>query len=353
LKQFPAQLVQIHFNQTTIILKFFSVTLFTSLCASQDLFTTERKWNITNLFVENYGHICSQIKTIPGSASFDQDRKQRLLENSRHIISSDFECFELALKDLHKRPQLLNLLYLIKGRDEVIIQNAAKFVYGEKIEDNEYKKIHIYVQDQWHKGIFDLKQNNTFAKISLKNDESDPNNPLKNAITLYQKIANIFYTYVNEESFLSEKSGRSNLMAHVRNEKVLAIQKFCNLYFNPTIVERFTRNVTEYVNTDIKKKEMELQNKFTESMKEKSRKNKKEKSDRFSKLLQLGTTFYKSLINQTFDEANIELYTYRKSLILYCQYLQQLLESTRPQDYENLFNQTKTLQTNAILLLPP
>jgi hypothetical protein len=334
---------------------FFSYAFHVITCISRFVHTfteekdepTERKWNITNLFVENYGHICSRIKTNKESESFNNDRANRLLENSRHIISSDFECFELALKDLYKHPKLLNLLYLIKGGDEVIIQNAAKFVYGEEIDNDEYRKFHIYVQDQWRKGIFDLKQNNTFAKISLKNDESDPNNPLKNAITLYQKIANIFYEYVNDESFLSEKSGQSDLMARVRNEKVLAIQKFCNLYFNPDIVERFTKNVTAYVNTHIANKEEELQKKFTNSMENKG------KSDKFSTLLHLGTEFYNKLQGQTFDDANIESYTYRKSLILYCQYLQQLLESTRPQDYETLFNQTKTLQTNAIRLLPP
>ena len=309
--------------------------------------TYSSKWNITNLFVENYGHICSQIKANKDDASFNEDRKRRLHENSRHIIASDFKCFELALRDLYKHPRLLNLLYLLKDRDEVIIQNAAKFVYGETIENKEYKKIHIYVQDQWHNGIFDLHQERNFPSISLKSDELVPDDPIKNVVTLYTKIAESFHDYVNRDSFLSEKSGKSDLMARVRNEKVLAIQKFCNLYFNPTIVDEFTRNVTKYVNTGMKNNEMKLQDKFTESM------NSKGKSDKFSTLLQFGTDFYNTLQRQTFDDANIESYTYRKSLILYCQYIQQLLNSTTPQNYEDYLKRTKQLQQHAIELLPP
>ena len=310
-------------------------------------------WNITNLFVENYGHICSQIKvpimedSTNGTSDVQDARNQRLAENSRSIIHSDFYSFKLALESLYNQPKLLNLLYLSKKNDKnhLIIQNSSKFVYGEEITDDEYKQIYSYVSDQWNHGIFDENQGKSTDE-SLNIFQSQKTSLIDHTIHLYSSIANHFYEHVTNSSFSSEQSGKNPRMARVRSEKVASIRHFCDLYFHPDIVESFTENVRQYANTHMKNKEKDLQTEFTKSME------KKGNSDKFQALLQFGTDFRDTLEGEEFHETNIELYTYRKSLILYCQYLQQLLESTKPQDHETLLQRTKTLRDDAIKLLP-
>jgi hypothetical protein len=310
-------------------------------------------WNITNLFVENYGHICSQIKvpimedSTNGTNNVQEARSQRLAENSRSIIHSDFDSFKLALESLYNQPKLLNLFYLLKKNDEnhLIIQNSSKFVYGEEITDDEYKQTYSYVSDQWNRGIFDENQGKSTDE-SLNIFQSQKTSLIDYTIDLYSSIANHFHQHVTNSSFSSEQSGKNPRMARVRSEKVASIRHFCDSYFSPSVVETFKENVKLYVNSHMSSREEALQNQFNNLMLRK-------KKDKISTLLQLGTEFYITLRGKTFDDANIESYTYRKSLILYCQYIQQLLNSTKPQNYKELLKKTTQLQQDAIQLLPP
>ena len=189
---------------------------------------------------------------------------------TRPLTLNDFLIFLQAVVDIYHDPRILNLLHLRKrnenenvgvGKEEVRIQNANVFVYGDSVptvlHDNrrDLRNIKAYLLNQWNHGFFrkdelsegELNEEindmvNSWYAYFLKEFNSNDSNStfdIDQKINFLKDVMNHLYhgLVATKKEMQGEATDQNGITTHTYRLQVLqrkheAIQQFCREFLN-------------------------------------------------------------------------------------------------------------------------